>query len=190
MLLLISPIILLFLSLTGCKDNLTEEKAEKLIRNKISFPITNTVTIDYGLVGHRFDSLPRYYYALQQKGMFLIEHLGEGGFLVRSYRFRITPTVEAKKYLVEESEEPVKQGNTGEFKYSAKFKTSETEFSKAVSIHEIPSLNVAQVRYEVKLKNYTPFWSYYSDKEKPDSVKSRSFEAVKTNSGWKPNTRK
>lgn len=182
--------ILLSAFLMGCKDNLTEEKAEALIREKISFPITNTVTIDYGLVGYRFDSLPRYYYALEHKGMFTIDHLGEGGFLARSYRFRITPTVEGKKYLVEQNGAPVAQGNTGEFKYSANFKTGETEFGKVLSIHEAPSLNVAQVRYEIKLVNNTPFWSYYSDKKKPDSVASRNFEAVKTNNGWEPHTRK
>lgn len=182
------PILLILLAICGCTDNLTETQAEKIVKEKIHFPIINSVSIEHGLIAYRYDSLPDFYYVLQRQGLLNIEYLGQGGFLVKDYRFRVTPTAEAKKYIVEEEKDPIKQGETGEFMYSTWFKTAETYFDEIKDIHEIPSMNAADVRYTVRMKNFTPFWSYYLDKshKRPDTVGNRTFGIIKTTEGWKP----
>lgn len=182
----LTGLLFICLGIFGCSDKLTESKAESIIKGKIHFPLTNSVSIQYGLMAFDKDSLPRYYYILQEKGMFKIENLGKGGFLVINNRFRVTPTDEARKFLVEEDKSPLKQGDSGEFMFNSRFKTSETIFEKINDIHEIPSMNAADVHYLVKLTNFTPFWSYYQDQSHatPDSIGKRTFVMIKTNEGW------
>jgi hypothetical protein len=183
--------ILLFLTvglLSGCTDKLSERKAEEIIKEKIKFPTTNSVDIEYGLISYDLDSLPKFYYILQEKGMFNIEHLGRRGFLTSYYVFRVTPTQEAKKFIVKEISPPKKQGESGEFMYNSSFKTSETQFEKILSIHELPSINAADVRYNVRISKFTPFWNYYlaTPKSMPDTIGNRKFGVIKTNDGWGP----
>lgn len=174
--------------LAGCSDKLSESKADEIIKEKLHFPDTNFVSIEYGLIAFRYDSLPDFYYRLRDKGMFTVEHLGAGGFLTKSFRFRVTLTEEGKKFLIDEDSPPTKQGDTGEFMYDGRFMTSEVQFDKISSIHEIPSLNAADVSYTVKVTNQTPFWSYYSDESKPAPklIGERKFGVIKTNDGWVP----
>jgi len=185
---LIASALLLTISLAGCKDNLTENKAEEIIKEKLKFPQTNTVDIAYGLIAFDSDSLPKYYYILQKKGMFDIKYLGIGGFLVLNHRFRITPTKAAEKFITQKDDKPIKQGGSGEFLYRSSFKTCEEQFDKIESIHEIPEVNGADVKYLVRKENFTPFWSYYLDETRkmPDSVRTRTFSFIKTNKGWIP----
>lgn len=180
------PLILISIAFWGCSDQLSEAQAEKIIKDKVTFPVINSVDIDCGLIAFDRDSLPHYYYMLQEAGMFKVEYLGKGGFLVINHRFRVTPTVEAKKFIVKEDQAPQKQGETGEFMYRNSFKTGETYFEKINAIHEIPSLNAADVQYMVKVKNFTPFWNYYQGRSKapPDTVSKRTFGMIKTNDGW------
>jgi hypothetical protein len=176
-------------SFFSCSDKLTNGKAEQLVKEGISFPKIEDEPIRYGLVSYDRDSLPKYYYILQQKGMFNIEYLGKGGSLFfTSYRFRVTPTEEAKKYFTHEDRNPIKQGNTGEYIYTSRFKTCEVGFDRIESVQEIPALNSADITYTVKRSNFTPFWSYYLDKSNrmPDTVQKRPYGAIKTNDGWKP----
>jgi hypothetical protein len=172
--------------LSGCSGKLSERDAEKVIKEKIKFPLINYVEIEYGLISYDLDSLPKYYYILQEKGMFHIEHLGERGLLNSYYVFRVTPTLGAKKFIIKEISPPRKQGTTGEFMYNSSFKTSETQFEKILSIHEVPSINAADVRYNVRTNEFTPFWNYYSanPKSTPDTIGSRTFGMIKTNDGW------
>lgn len=174
------------LSLFGCSDNLTNSKAEKLVKEGTTYPKTEDVPIEYGLIGYDRDSLPGFYYLLQQKGMFRVEHLGKGGFLVISYRFRVTPTAAAKKYITKEDQSPVKQG--GEFMYNSRFKTCEVAFDDIQTVQEFPAFNGADITYTEKRFNFTPFWSYYLDgKHKiPDTIQERKFGVIKTTDGWKP----
>ena len=183
---LIASALLLTCSLTSCKDHLTESKAEEIIKEHQKFPQTDVVTIQYGLIAFKWDSLPDYYYILQKKGMFNVKYLGTGGFLIINHRFRVTPTKAAEKLMTKKDDHPRKQGYSGEFMYESSFKTCEVQFDKIESIHEIPELNGADVKYIVKRGNFTPFWSYYLDetKQMPDSVSTHTFGFIKTNKGW------
>ncbi|HVW62262.1 MAG TPA: hypothetical protein VHC48_19560 [Puia sp.] len=176
------------LSVAGCSNALTNSKAEKMIRKEIHYPETEDVPIQYGLIAHDRDSLPRYYYLLQQKGMFTVEHLGKGGFLVISYRYRVTPSPKAKEYIIGEEQAPVKQGATGEYMYHSRFRTCEVDFEGVESVQEYPGLNAADIRYTVRRSHFTPFWSYYQDPEQKhkDTVQRRTFGAIRTNDGWRP----
>lgn len=176
------------LLILGCSSHLSNSKAEKIIQSSIAFPKTESEPIEYGLMAYDFDSLPKFYYILQQKGMFTIEHLGKGGFLVMTYRFRVSLTPEAKKYLVEEDKNPVKQGDSGEHMYNSRFKTCDVTFGEIKDIHEIPEMNAAEIQYNVKRTNFTPFWNFYLDKHRrmPDTIQTRKFAVMKTNDGWKP----
>ncbi|CAL1520324.1 hypothetical protein [Chitinophaga sp. MM2321] len=178
---------LLFL-LYSCSDKLSTGKAEKMIKEHSTFPEINDVNIEYGFIAYDKDSLPSFYYVLQEKGMFKVEYLGSGGLFVINYRFRVTPTPEAKKFITEEDNNPRKQGNTGEFMYNSRFKTCEVDFNKVESIQEIPAFNAADITYTVKRHSFTPFWNYYLDEDKkmPDTIQQRKFGVVKTNDGWKP----
>jgi|GEM_PF-1839099 len=181
-------IISLPITFSSCGDKLNNNKAEKLIRESVTFPQTNDVEIEYGLVSYEQDSLPKYYYILEKEGMFKIENLGSGGLFVISNRFRVTPTPEGRKFIVEEDKNPTAQGNTGEFMYNSRFKTCEVEFTKVESIQEIPAYNSAEISYVVERKNFTPFWKYYLGKTKkmPDTIQNRQFAVIKTNEGWQP----
>lgn len=182
----------LLITLFSCSDKLTNNKAEKMIKEHSSFPQISDVNIEYGLIAYDKDSLPRFYYILQEKGMFKIEYLGTGGLFVINHRFRVTPTPEAKKFITEEDKDPIKQGSTGESMYNSSFKTCEVAFNKIESIQEIPAFNAAEITYTVKRENFTPFWNYYLDKSKkmPDTIQQRKFGVVKTNNGWEPSKRK
>ena len=179
---------LCLLLFTSCSDKLTNNKAEKMVKEHLTFPQMNDIEIEYGLIAYDQDSLPRFYYILQEKGMFNIEYLGTGGLFVINHRFRVTPTPEAKKFITQEDKDPRKQGGTGEFMYNSRFKTCEVEFDKVENVQEIPAFNAADISYTVKRHNFTPFWNYYLDKEKkmPDTIQQRTFGVIKTNDGWKP----
>lgn len=183
----ILAVMIIVFSFIGCSDKLTDGKAEKIIRSKLTFPLSEQVRVEHGLVAYQYDSLPAFYYALQQKKMLTIEPLGKGGFFITNYRFRITPTAEGKKYAVREAKEPVKQGASGEFLYTTDFKSCELAFEEVESVQEQPGLNQAIINYAMRRTNFTPFWSYYEDKEKkrPDTIQHTNFMAVKTNDGWR-----
>jgi len=176
----------LLLFLCSCSDALTKSKAEKLVKEGTHYPQTEDVPIQYGLIGYDRDSLPRYYYSLQQKGMFTVEHLGKGGFLVISYRYRVTPTAEAKKYITGEEQAPVKQAATGEYMYNNRFKTCEVDFNGIETVQEYPDLNAADIRYTIRRLHFTPFWSYAQEQRHLDTVQRRTFGAIKTTDGWRP----
>lgn len=180
------PALILLVGFASCSDHLSNSKAEKIIKETHTFPEINSIRFPYGLVAHESDSLPRFYYILQKKGMLKIDFLGVGGFLVTNYRFRITPTPAGKKYIVEMDEHPLKQGGSGEFMYNSSFKTCEAEFGEIENVHEIPALNGADINYTVKRVNFTPFWSYYEDesKERPDTLQHRKMGVIKTTEGW------
>ena len=181
------PICACILLLAGCSDNLSNSKAEQLIKEKVHFPVIEDEMIETGLFAYERDSLPRFYYLLQQKGMLTIESLGKGGFLVTSYRFRVTPTATAKQFITVGDPQPVKQGTTGENMYRSRYKTCEVNFEDIESVQEIPSMNTAEVRYRVRRTNFTPFWSYYLDgtHRMPDTMQIRPYKMIKTNDGWK-----
>jgi hypothetical protein len=175
------------LLLTGCSDNLSNGKAEQLIKQSIHFPVIEDEMIETGLFTYERDSLPPFYYNLQRQGLFKIESLGKGGFLVLTYRFRVTPTPAAKPYITVEDSHPVKQGGSGEFMYRSRYNTCEVYFQDIESVQEIPSMNTADVQFRVQRKNFTPFWSIYLDgtQRMPDSSQVRPFKLIKTNDGWK-----
>lgn len=182
-------ILSVFLSIVvcaGCKDSLTSNKAEKLIVEALRLPKDAVVDIQYGLISYNIDSLPPYYYILQEKNMFTIEHLGERGDFLTYHLFRVTPSSEAKKFILKENKPPVQKGDSGEFMYNSKFKTAELHFEKILDIHEIPSLNAADIRYVVKYKNFTPFWNYHlaRSSRKTDTLSIRTISAIKTDNGW------
>ena len=181
--------ILLSLSI-GCSDKLTDGKAEDLIRQRLKFPLFEQISISHGLVGYLSDSLPEFYYILQEKGMFTIQPVGQGGIFETSYGFRVTLTAKGKKYIVKDVKDPIKQGETGEFMYNTYFKTCELDFNKIEGVQEIPGLNSAIISYTMQRKNFTPFWSYYEDKDKvkkkPNNLQPATFGAVKMNDGWRP----
>lgn len=182
------PIIILVLLIAGCSDKLTKNKAEEVIKEVIKFPITEKERIPYGLVVHDRDSLTRAYYRLADKGFFKIEYIGDrSGFpFGQEYLFRVTPLDEAKKYYKEDSS-PMKDEQSDEMKYIGWFKTCDVEFESVKEIREVPAFNGAEIAYQVRRINFTPFWEVYlsGSLPMPDTVQIKSFSAIKTNEGWK-----
>src|SRR5258708_34985814 len=108
---------ILTLFLWSCNDKLSNGSAEQIIKERYHFPVIEDEMIETGLFGYGQDSLPRFYYLLQKQGMVSIEALGKGGFLIQTYRFRVTPTIAAKKFTTTGDTKPVKQGDNGENMY-------------------------------------------------------------------------
>lgn len=175
--------------LSGCSDNLSNSQAGKIITTTIHFPVVEDEMIETGLLAVDRDSLPPYYYKLQQQGLFTVERLGKGGFLVTNYRFRVTPTAAAKPFVTFEDPAPLQQGRTGEAMQRNRYRTCEVYFQDVKTIQEIPATNSAEVRYLVQRKNLTPFWSVYLDgtHRMPDTNQVRPFKLIKTTDGWKAN---
>ena len=175
------------LLIASCSDKLTNSKAEKIIKETINFPIIEKESIEHGLVVHDRDSLPRAYYRLSEKGMFSVEYIGDrSGFpFGHEYLFRVTPSSEAKKYYEEGT--PKKDEQTGELKYKSWFRTCDVDFEAVKEIREIPAFNGAEIAYQVKRTNFTPFWEVYASGtlSMPDTIQMKRFSAVKTNNGWK-----
>ncbi|WP_127128020.1 hypothetical protein [Pseudoflavitalea rhizosphaerae] len=173
--------------IAGCSDKLTSSKAERIIKEAIKFPVTEKESFEHGLVIHDWDSLPRVYYRLSEKGMFSVEYIGDrSGFpFGHEYLFRVTPSLESKKYYTEGN--PKKDEQTSELKYKSWFKTCDVEFDDIKEIREIPAFNGAEITYQVKRINFTPFWEVYLDGTLPkrDTIQLKGFSALKTNDGWK-----
>jgi len=180
-------LLLIGILVTSCTDKLSNARAGQIIKEKYHFPVIEDEMIETGLFAYERDSLPQFYYRLQQQGMVAIESLGKGGLFIPTYRFRVTPSAAAKKYVTMEDSRPVRQGNSGESMYRSRYKTCEVNFEAIESVREIPAMNAAEVRYRVRRVSFTPFWSYYlsGSNRMPDTVQIRPFKLIKSNDGWK-----
>lgn len=176
------------LLLTSCSDKLSKREAAKIIQERIKFPVAEDVPIKYGLVSYDEDSLPDFYYVLQQKEIFSITNLGRQTEAVFSpqYQYRVTLHEKAKNYITTEDTSPVKSADSTELTYTSYFKICDTQFDEVKEIVEIPALNTAEIAFQIRRTKFTPFWEYYLKKNgKGDTFQLKSFIVIKTSDGWK-----
>lgn len=173
---------------TGCGENLTNSKAESIIKEKYSFPITEHETIRYGTISTEQDSLPKFYYELQNVGMFTIKYLGkkDSEIMGELHQFSISLSDEGKKYLKTKTQADQAIVDTTK-EITGSFKTCQVNFKKVESIHELSGMNAADIKFVVERTGFTPFWNYYRDptKKMPDTTQVRSFSIIKSNDGWR-----
>ena len=164
-------ILLSIIVLSSCSNKLSNSKAENLISEHLELPKKETWKIEYNLSWVGWKRYYEIYKPLVKKGLLYSNYRGRGlnGYL------HTEPTKKAKKYIV--------KNNKKEFEVEL----CTQKFGKIISIHEIPQMNAAEVKYTIIRTNFTPFGklyrTYWNNKPLEKSI-TKSIMFKKLNDGW------
>lgn len=165
---------------TSCSDNLSNSQAEKIISNCLEKnPLREIVKFQYGerLIYNKnkeeFEKLKE----LEKEGYLKIDSLGTKK--VRYYgkypKYNIELLEKSKEFILEQTESNKKQ--------YVKLLAFEYKVDEVKEVHEIPSMNVAEVRVNYKKVNITPFAILSSENTTDFKIKKLTF--AKTSNGWR-----
>ncbi len=171
---------ILIASVISCSDNLSNSKAEDIIIECLEKePYRKTVKFQYGerLIFNKnkeeFEKLKK----LEKDGLLKIDSLGIKK--VRYYgkypNYNIELLEKAKEYIIEQTE--------SNEKLYVELLAFDYKVDEVKEVHEIPSLNAAEVRTNFKKVNITPF-SILSNENTSD-FKIRKLSFKKTSNGWR-----
>jgi hypothetical protein len=151
-----SLIIMSCISFTSCSDNLTREKAEKLILTKYNLPKQVTEELGYGNLNYSaYPNLSLEDY-LVKHNLITFEFIGNSRDMFFEYRqYKLELTAEGKKYLLSTT-----SNRAGEPIYLVK--VTEKVFGEITGIREIENQKIAEVDFTLKYENTTPFGEAYS----------------------------
>ncbi len=170
-----------FFFLLSCSDSLSHGKAKRLIKDCLANnPKTKTMLLQHGNIW--FDTTDKTltnYKKLADEGFLILTPTDETSAAYPNLAmFHVKLTDKTNSFIVTE-EDVSKTALTDGL---IRVKIYEYEIDKIKSIHEIPSLNTADVQVVYKITNRTPF-SILS-LLKPEE-KTTTEEFTKTNEGWR-----
>lgn len=167
-------------SVTSCSDNLSNSKAEKIIKECIEKqPYRKTVKFQYGertifnKDKQEFEKLLE----LEKGGLLKIDSLGRKN--IRYYGKYSYYDIQ----LLDKSKEHIINQTESNNKRYVELLAFEYEVDEVKEVHEIPSLNAAEVKVNYKKVNITPF-SILSSENTTD-FKIRKLTFAKTSNGWR-----
>ena len=176
----ITTILFLGLLLISCSDNLTNSKAENIIIECLEKkPYRKTVKFQYGerLIYNRdkkeFEKLKE----LEKDGLLKIDSLGikKVRYYGKYQNYNIELLEKAKEYIIEQTE--------SKKKLYVELLAFDYEVDEVKEVHEIPSLNAAEVRTNFKKVNVTPFSILGNENTSDFKIRKLSFK--KTSNGWR-----
>lgn len=176
----ITALLILTLFLSSCSDNLSNSKAEGIIIECLEKePYRKTVKFQYGerLILNKdkeeFEKLKK----LEEDGLLKIDSLGVKTvpYYGKYQNYNIELLEKSKEYIIEQTE---LNKNLYVELLAFEYKVDEVK-----EVHEIPSLNEAEVRTNFKKVNITPF-SILSNENTSD-FKIRKLSFKKTSNGWR-----
>lgn len=172
-------ILLTLLSLSfiviSCSDNLNTSKAEKLINEcDEKFPKYETSYIDTGNNLALYEEMVKIYNQLEKEGLLKIEKKENTKLGLVTYNIELTE--KGKEYT-----DTNKSDRLGVTRNSVKVITYKLKLKSVNSIHEIPSMNAAEIATTYE-REATPFSILKPDSEKE---KENKVTLLKTNKGWK-----
>lgn len=175
-------IILLIISIiiSSCSDNLSNSKAENIIKECLEKePYRKTVKFQYGerLIYNKnkeeFEKLQQ----LEKDGYLKIDSLGSKKvrYYGRYSNYKIELLESSKEYIIEQTE--------SNKKLYVKLLAFDYEVDEVKEVHEIPSLNAAEVRTNFKKVKITPFAILSNENTSDFKIRKLSFK--KTSNGWR-----
>ena len=173
-------IALLSVITASCSDNLSNSQAEKIISTCLEKnPLRETVKFEYG---------ERIIYNKNKEEFEKLKELEKGGYLkidslgvkkVRYYgkypNYNIELLEKSKEFILEQTESNKKQ--------YVRLLAFNYKVDEVKEVHEIPSMNAAEVRVNYKKVNITPFAILSNENTTDFKIKKLGF--AKTSNGWR-----
>lgn len=171
------------LALISCSDTLTRSRAEHIMNTCLSKnPNVETVKIGYGNFSFSKDqedqNLLQKYKKLAAGGYLVIDSVGvlKSPYYPDRVIYDVKLSGKSKNYVIRQQEY-----SSG--KYIAEVKAYEYKVDEITEVHEIPSLNAAEVRVTYKISHKSPFTLLRDENEADFKVATETFK--KTTDGWK-----
>ena len=173
-------ITILGLMTISCSDNLSNSKAENIIIECLEKePYRKTVKFQYGerLIYNRdkeeFEKLKE----LEKDGLLKIDSLGvkKVRYYGKYQNYNIELLEKTKEYVIEQTE--------SDKELYVELLAFDYEVDEVQEVHEIPSLNAAEVRANFKKVNITPFSILSNDNASDFKIRELSFK--RTSNGWR-----
>lgn len=180
----ITTILILSLLCISCSDNLSNSKAEDIISDcletnpksgKISFK-TGEIRF-YTEKSNQLELLEKYK-SISENGFITLDSI-KSSKRYKHTTYNVTFTDKAKDFVLETG----KKTMFGTNKNVSVVKTYEYEVDEVKEVHEIPSLNSAEVTVIYKKENKTPFYEF--EKDKTDFITKKIGFRKTTSDGWK-----
>lgn len=175
-------ILILFLGILtiSCSDDLSNSKAEKIISKCLEKnPYRETVKFQYGerLIYNKDKEEFQKLKELEKEGYLKIDSLGvkKVKYYGKYPKYNIELLEKSKEFVIEQTERNKKQ--------YVKFSAFDYEVDEVKEVHEIPSMNAAEVRVNYKKVNITPF--AILSKENTTDFKIERLPFAKTSNGWR-----
>ncbi len=172
-------LISLFL-ITSCSDELSNSKAEKIINECLEgSPYRETVKFQYGrrTIFNRDKEEFSRLKEIEEKGFLKIDSIGikKVRYYGKYTEYQIELTDKSKEYIVEQTEKDKKS--------YVEIKVFDYELDEVKETHEVPSLNIAEVRVNYRKINITPFVSLSKVNQTDFKIQKLTFR--KTSNGWR-----
>ncbi len=164
----------------SCSDELSNSKAEKIISDCLEKnPRRETVTFQYGerLIFNKNKEEFKKLKELEKSGYLKIDSLGVGkvSYYGKYPKYNIELLEKTKEFIIEQTERSNKQ--------YVKLLAFDYKIDEVKEVHEIPSMNAAEVRVNYKKVNITPF-AILGNKNTTD-FKIEKLGFTKTSNGWR-----
>ncbi|WP_340155466.1 hypothetical protein [uncultured Winogradskyella sp.] len=180
----LTTLLILAILISSCSDNLTNSKAEDIISDclesnpKVGKTNFRTGEIRFYTEKDNQIELLNKYKNIAEEGLITLDSV-KSSKRYKHTTYNVSFTDKAKEYVLETD----KKNMFGRNSNTSVIRTYDYEVDEVKEVHEIPSMNSAEVTIIYKKENKTPFSDF--EKDKSDFITKKIGFRKTTSDGWK-----